>query len=904
MSYNKNTIEKWLEYVKLTRKEGGEIYPSSRKKRSKELIKIREKEEKLIDVIIASIRYRNRPEYRKMGIALAIKVIYDELDIRFTKFEEWLEDIEIAIVKNRGYNTMKYFKEILHMEESIAEEENREKVKKFQKKESEDSDEHYEMILRNYWIENGYKIDIKEIKRILDFGVEYEVMKTKDFMEYYVVIKELNDEEIVKELKKWYSTNIIECPLCQKMILIKEAIDYNKEFEGRICKSCFEKEENNNKIELRIERIMKICERAEIKLTREKIIQVLKMGYEDKEIVSWGFIELFQENKNKSEEAIKEILDKYLKKEMNTEENENEETTNEITETEERLSRIKGLIEYSKIEATEGELLMLIRMGYTDSDIIRKEFIEKFQANKEKSGEGIKRILDEYLRKFNDDHEEINEENELSIEEMVQKLMKERDEVQGEVTEIEIRKLLEWGYNSRVILSNRIIFQYRKLKMELDPYKEDDKEVKEKLRDYILEVEEDDYDTDNSEKIGEILSPGEHEEWDENIENIGEDEIKNNINTGDFGSSQNSDSNNSLNIKDSDNKSGIFDYNLQELFQKEILNMATENQMKRIVENALGLPANALNAPLGAGVNIAERIENAGNEAGGAIIFLLFYGKEEEDVNDWIKQFEVAFTAIGKAPGNNGTRQAAYAATCLKGAAAQWYNEMKETNNGNLINWADADNDNDLKHRIKQRFTREDVRRRKMLEIATRGHAMDNVYQVDFYIRGLELTIGYNVRRQNPADLNGAINLARREEEAKDELIRKVSGDRIYPDIGRGNEQRQDNEPRNIINKPLNENYKDELVEVMNNMKIKKIERQIRNMERLYNNNGNGNQRNNYRTPINWDEVICFRCNRKEEDDEESSDDYENSDEEYDLQLYQYNYELYEKDNPIIERRR
>ncbi|RGB25836.1 hypothetical protein C1646_675267, partial [Rhizophagus diaphanus] len=359
-------------------------------------------------------------------------------------------------------------------------------------------------------------------------------MKTKDFMEYYVTIKELDNEKIIKELKKWYNTNIIKCLLCQKMIIIKEAIDYNKEFEGRICKSCFEKEENNNKIELRIEKIMKICERAEVKVIREEIIQILKMGYEDKEILSWGFIKLFQENKNKLEEVIKEILDKYLKKEINTEENENEEMANEITETEERLRRIKELVEYLEIKATEGELLMLIRMGYTDGDIINKEFMEKFQMNKEKSEEKIKKILDEYLRKFNDDDKEINEENELSIEEMVKKLLKERNEVLGTVTEIEIHKLLEWEYNSRMILNNRIIFQYRKLKIELDPYEEDDKRVKEKLRDYILELEKDDYDTDESEKIGEMLSSGEYDEWDENIENINEEEIKNIINIEEF----------------------------------------------------------------------------------------------------------------------------------------------------------------------------------------------------------------------------------------------------------------------------------------------------------------------------------------------------------------------------------
>ncbi|RGB24733.1 hypothetical protein C1646_772682 [Rhizophagus diaphanus] len=50
-------------------------------------------------------------------------------------------------------------------------------------------------------------------------------------------------------------------------------MDYNKEFEGRICGSCFEKKENNNRIELRIKKIMKICERAKVEITREEIIQ-------------------------------------------------------------------------------------------------------------------------------------------------------------------------------------------------------------------------------------------------------------------------------------------------------------------------------------------------------------------------------------------------------------------------------------------------------------------------------------------------------------------------------------------------------------------------------------------------------------------------------------------------------
>jgi hypothetical protein len=137
---------------------------------------------------------------------------------------------------------------------------------------------------------------------------------------------------------------------------------------------------------------------------------------------------------------------------------------------------------------------------------------------------------------------------------------------------------------------------------------------------------------------------------------------------------------------------------------------------------------------------------------------------------------------------------------------------MKEAAAENLVNWADADNDNDFKHRINRDFTRPDVRRRKMTElrrikqnnesvedytrrfrnilrIATRGQPLQqNEYQVDFYIEGLEPTIGYNVRRQNPANLNDAVNQARREEEAKNELIRKTTG----IDIGLDREKRME----------------------------------------------------------------------------------------------------------------
>ncbi|PKC06850.1 hypothetical protein RhiirA5_418999 [Rhizophagus irregularis] len=88
------------------------------------------------------------------------------------------------------------------------------------------------------------------------------------------------------------------------------------------------------------------------------------------------------------------------------------------------------------------------------------------------------------------------------------------------------------------------------------------------------------------------------------------------------------------------------------------MNMATKAQIRRILENALGLIANALDNALEKEQKIADRIEVAGNET------------------------EIAVGA-------------------------------NKANVGHLVNWTDEDNDNNLKDRIKKRFTREDIRGEK-----------------------------------------------------------------------------------------------------------------------------------------------------------------------------------------------
>ncbi|PKC53750.1 hypothetical protein RhiirA1_478641, partial [Rhizophagus irregularis] len=216
------------------------------------------------------------------------------------------------------------------------------------------------------------------------------------------------------------------------------------------------------------------------------------------------------------------------------------------------------------------------------------------------------------------------------------------------------------GYRDVDILSADFIRKFQEYKNESE------KEIRRILDEYLKkfdveesekEIEEENDDTDNSEKIGEILDPEEHEIWEENTENFNENEFEseneNVINTGGFGLSQNSDSNNSLNIENSDSESEISDYNLQDLFQENILlDMANQDQIKRIVENAIGLAPNTLDNALGAGQTLIDRIQTAG--MGGIVGMPTFSGKEDEDVNDWIRQFEVAFTVSGRTEGNVG----------------------------------------------------------------------------------------------------------------------------------------------------------------------------------------------------------------------------------------------------------
>ncbi|PKK46165.1 hypothetical protein RhiirC2_834547, partial [Rhizophagus irregularis] len=145
----------------------------------------------------------------------------------------------------------------------------------------------------------------------------------------------------------------IECPTCNKIILKKEAIkavEYNKEFIEKICKSCYEKGpenlEDENKlddeteIEKRLERLKNLIKVLEIEVSDGELLRLISMEYRNVDILSADFIRKFQEYKNESEKEIRRILDEYLKKFEIEESEEEVEKENDNTDDSEKIGEI------------------------------------------------------------------------------------------------------------------------------------------------------------------------------------------------------------------------------------------------------------------------------------------------------------------------------------------------------------------------------------------------------------------------------------------------------------------------------------------------------------------------------------------------------------------------------------
>ncbi|PKY63421.1 hypothetical protein RhiirA4_492300, partial [Rhizophagus irregularis] len=69
-----------------------------------------------------------------------------------------------------------------------------------------------------------------------------------------------------------------------------------------------------------------------------------------------------------------------------------------IDKIDKRIKKLKKIFENDGIIVTEGEVSRIISMGYTDGEILDKEFIEIFQENKNELEKELKKKLDKLLK--------------------------------------------------------------------------------------------------------------------------------------------------------------------------------------------------------------------------------------------------------------------------------------------------------------------------------------------------------------------------------------------------------------------------------------------------------------------------------------------------------------------------
>ncbi|GES87410.1 hypothetical protein GLOIN_2v1791382 [Rhizophagus clarus] len=305
-------------------------------------------------------------------------------------------------------------------------------------------------------------------------------------------------------------------------------------------------------------------------------------------------------------------------------------------------------------------------LGFNRETMTRPGFLNIYEEFISETDEILKDKLSKLLEKeketiFEDDDENIKEsfedrvdqirEKEENIDKKTNRIFKEIKESLGIATLEEVRKLIEWGYARSEISDNEIIFELRKLQIELNLYDDDDDEVKERLSTYVAEW-----------KVKKIRKDIEEiEEYEsENGEIFGDQNNKNVINTPEILESENS----SLNINFEEEEINQEYEILRDLFRtpSPVNNMtAQRNKVREDIKlvfqamfghdignnwGALQPPANDVLTAIGNVRNAVRNLAGPVNRAA-KIGDLPLYYKGEQDVYEWIRDFNTVFIANG-----------------------------------------------------------------------------------------------------------------------------------------------------------------------------------------------------------------------------------------------------------------
>ncbi|CAB4443534.1 unnamed protein product [Rhizophagus irregularis] len=570
-------------------------------------------------------------------------------------------------------------------------------------------------------------------------------------------------------------------------------------------------------------------------------------------------------------------------------------------------------IEKGYVNVTIGGIMRLLKLGYDELRLENdREFIDRYIEYNDL-------LDDELMIKLNELDDKTKTEKRL---EQLKNLIK---VLEIEVSDGELLRLISMEYKDVDILSADFIKLFQEYKNEAD------EEIKRILDEYLKkfeieeeseeEVKEENDDTDKSEKTGEILSPEEHEVWDENTEGFNENEFENEnenvINTEGFGLSQNSDSNSD--IENSDTKSELSDYNLQDLFQENILlNMgATRDEVREDFRAALLAATGHDIGGNWAGLVQANPLANAtvdeirglfrtfvqnqygndlGNDLGTAnpnlvnnalgninatrglvVEFPLFGGSENEDAGEWVQRFGDAYTTNALADDN--VNRFRIAKGCLVGTAKDWL----RTEGVNIDNWGAGNNDTSLDRRVVSKYASDEIKERwqdelenikqgdkesitgyvtrfrSMVKKAGGDAAVPVGSQKRIFMKGLSLEYIRGVYATKPANLNEAITAARNQETGMRAVAARFSGKEIV----------EEKNMEEILKEGTNKYKKmNPIAKELQNKEVKndEIEELIKGFKRMeahmlkINENNRRPMRNNNRNNVDWSKAICYTC--------------------------------------------
>ncbi|GBB94935.1 hypothetical protein RclHR1_24450001 [Rhizophagus clarus] len=220
--------------------------------------------------------------------------------------------------------------------------------------------------------------------------------------------------------------------------------------------------------------VISVRESSPRKMNVREAERIENLGFDREAMAIPGFLNIYEEFINETDEILKEKLNRIIEKEEKTIFEDDDENIEESFE--DKVDRIREMLREQEWDVGIGDAERLVNLGFDKYDVITEGFLEKCNEIWGETDEVVKDRLEQWLDK-----------KEESTDKQTNRIFKEIRESLGIATLEEVRKLIEWGYTRSEIIENEIIIELRKLQMELNLYDDDEDEVRERLNDYVAE---------------------------------------------------------------------------------------------------------------------------------------------------------------------------------------------------------------------------------------------------------------------------------------------------------------------------------------------------------------------------------------------------------------------------------